>query len=249
MQSIKLLRSRRVSPTLYALEFERPEGYAFRAGQFARLGLPSADGAEPVIRAYSIASAPEAATLEFFITAVDGGSLSPRLAALEPGAEVLLDGAAEGALTPDRIPGGRTLWLLATGSGLSPFASILRGEDARRSWSDIVLVQSVRRAEDARLAREVVESLPADRRPQLVVTVTREPVAPGSGMLAGRIPALIESGELERATGRTISAEESRALLCGNPDFIASTRAVLKTRGMVSPRFGKPGQLVVENFW
>ena len=114
MQTIKLLSRRKAAPTLFVLEFERPADYSFRAGQFARLGMELEPGAAPVIRGYSIASAPEAPTLEFFITAVKDGQLSPKITALEPGQSVMLDGPAEGSLTPDRIPGGSTLWLLAT---------------------------------------------------------------------------------------------------------------------------------------
>lgn len=168
---------------------------------------------------------------------------------LEPGQSVLLDGPAEGSLTPDRIPGGSTLWLLATGSGLSPFASMLRSEAFWAAWKDVVLVLSVRQIEEAVLARELVAALPLERRPKLIVTTTRETDPARFGDLTGRIPTLIASGALEAAAERQITPEESRVLLCGNPDFIAAARAELKLRGLVSPRFGKPGQLVVENFW
>ena len=149
----------------------------------------------------------------------------------------------------NRIPGGDTLWLLATGSGLSPFASIVRSSAVWDAWKDIVLVESVRKIEEAALARELVLSLPADRRPKLIVTTTREEDPARQGDLTGRIPELLKSGELEKAAGREITPEKSRLMLCGNPDFIADARATLKARGIVSPRFGKPGQLVVENFW
>lgn len=161
----------------------------------------------------------------------------------------MLDGPAEGSLTPDRIPGGSTLWLLATGSGLSPFASMLRSEAFWAAWKDVVLVLSVRQIEEAVLARELVAALPLERRPKLIVTTTRETDPARFGDLTGRIPTLIASGALEAAAERQITPEESRVLLCGNPDFIAAARAELKLRGLVSPRFGKPGQLVVENFW
>ena len=250
MQKIKLISRRLAAPTLHVLQFGRPEGLSFKPGQFARLGLPAeTEGAEPVIRGYSIASAPESPVLEFFITEVKGGALSPRICARNPGDEVLLDGDAEGALTPSRIPGGDTLWLLATGSGLSPFASIVRSSAVWDAWKDIVLVESVRKIEEAALARELVLSLPADRRPKLIVTTTREEDPARQGDLTGRIPELLKSGALEKAAGREITPEKSRLMLCGNPDFIADARATLKARGIVSPRFGKPGQLVVENFW
>ena len=249
MQSIKLLSRREAAPTLFVLEFERPEGYAFRAGQFARLGLELEPGADPVIRGYSIASAPESPTLSFFVTLVEGGKLSPKLTSLAVGDSVLLDGPAEGSLTPDRIPGGKTLWLLATGSGLSPFASMLRSDAFWKTWSDVVLVISVRKIEEAVLARELEAEVGKDHAFKLIVTTTREEAPARFGDLNGRIPAVLESGALEAAAGRTITPEDARVLLCGNPDFIAASRALLKTRGLVSPRFGKPGQLVVENFW
>ena len=112
-----------------------------------------------------------------------------------------------------------------------------------------MLVESVRKIEEAALARELVLSLPADRRPKLIVTTTREEDPARQGDLTGRIPDLLKSGALEKAAGREITPEKSRLMLCGNPDFIADARATLKARGIVSPRFGKPGQLVVENFW
>ena len=190
MQTIKLLSRRKAAPTLFVLEFERPADYSFRAGQFARLGMELEPGAAPVIRGYSIASAPEAPTLEFFITAVKDGKLSPKITALEPGQSVLLDGPAEGSLTPDRIPGGSTLWLLATGSGLSPFASMLRSEAFWAAWKDVVLVLSVRQIEEAVLARELVAALPLERRPKLIVTTTRETDPARFGDLTERIPTL-----------------------------------------------------------
>lgn len=242
MQTITLLSKRAASATLFVLEFNRPEGFVFEAGQFARIGLEGPEG--PVMRAYSIASSPEEDRLVFIITSVAGGALSPRLCALEPGASVLLEGGAEGSLLSRRIPGGRTLWMMATGSGLSPFVSMLGSKAFWAEHDDIVLVHGVRRFEDAILSRELVDRhLPGEF--TLVVATTRE----DAGDLSGRIPALIASGELERHVERRLVPEEARVLLCGNPDFITATRAELKTRGIVSPRFGKPGQLVAENFW
>ena len=119
MQTVKLTSRREVAPAVYELLFTRPEGWTFEAGQFARIGL-AADGDEPVFRAYSIAGSPKAEGLRFLVKSVEGGALSPRLCALNPGDEVLLDGEAQGNLLPARIPGGDTVWMLATGSGLAP---------------------------------------------------------------------------------------------------------------------------------
>ncbi len=246
MQKIKLLSKTPAAASQVFLDFERPEGYGFRAGQFARIGLELPGSEEPLFRAYSIASSPEEKDrLRFLITVVEGGALSPRLALLEPGDEVLLDGNSEGNLLASRIPGGETLWLFGTGSGIAPFLSIIGSPGTWEAWKDVVLVQSVREAKTG----AVTKGLQAKDFPgtlTALVTTTRET---GTAELSGRIPALIESGGLERFTGRTISPEKARVMLCGNPDFVAATRAVLKARGIVSPRFGRPGTLLAENFF
>lgn len=249
MQTIELLENRRAADRLHVLRFAKPEGFVFEAGQFARLGLANGDGAEPTFRAYSIASAPADPTLDFFVTNVENGELSPRITALKAGEKVLLDGEAQGNLLPGRIPGGETLWLLATGSGLSPFASILNDPKTWEGWQDVVLVLSVRKAEDAVLARELAQKRFHGHAARVFVTATREDNPDAPVELRGRIPALIASGELEQTVGAALTPEKARVLLCGSPDFIADARAELKKRGIVSPRFGKPGQLVAENFW
>ena len=162
MQTIILREKRVVAPKLTELTFERPSDWPFEAGQFARLGL-AVDG-HPVMRAYSIASAPNEDVLRFLVTEVPEGSLSPRLHELEPGAEVLLEGNAEGNLRPARVAGGKTLWLLATGSGLAPFLSIVHDPATWQTWEDVVIVESVRTLEEAAPARELMEET-SPRRP------------------------------------------------------------------------------------
>lgn len=238
MTTLRLLENRPIAPSMHELVFTRPEGFAFRAGQFVRLGLNGS------FRAYSIASGENEAELRFLVTQVEGGELSPMLCRLQSGDVVDLDGNADGHLNPDRIPGGETLWLLATGSGVSPFISMIRSGRLWNSWKDVVLVAGVRTLEDAAAAQMLLdEELPG---PFTLACATTRDV---SSELSGRIPQLLETGELEAHVGRRIDADVSRVLLCGNPDFIRETRALLKARGLVAPRFGKPGQLLAEQFW
>lgn len=238
MTTLKLLANRPVSPSMHELVFERPEGFTFRAGQFIRIGR------EGLFRAYSIASGEAEAVVRLLVTNVENGALSPILCAMEPGETVESEGEPDGHLDPARIPGGDTLWLVATGSGVSPFLSMIRTGRIWREWKDVVLVMGVRTLEDASAARELLdEELPG---PFTLACATTRDV---SGELSGRIPALLETGELEAHVGRRLDVDAARVLLCGNPGFIRETRAMLKTRGLVAPRFGKPGQLLVEQFW
>ena len=241
MLSAAITDRREAAPGHFLLTLERPEGWSFRAGQFARLGLEI--GGEPVFRAYSIASAPsDAGTLAFLIKAQPGGALSPRLTALPPGSRVLIDGPAQGSFSPGRIPGGRAIWLFATGPGLAPFLSLLREREALGSWPEIrcVVGASLRSQSDAlaALAAEAGAGLPGF---SVISAASREP-----GPLSGRLTSLLESGELERAAGRTAAREDDRVMLCGSEGFVAGMRAIFKARGIVSPRLGRPGQLLAE---
>lgn len=242
MQTLTLTSRREIAPAVFELLFSRPEDWSFKAGQFARLGLP-VEGADPVFRAYSIAGSPEAPGLRFLVKSVEGGELSPRLTSLNPGDEVLLDGEAQGNLLPERIPGGDAVWMLATGSGLAPFMAMTGDDKTLAPWKKRVLVIGAR-------TREEVERLAAWAESQAKVPLTILAAASREdGELSGRIPALIESGALEAKAGCALTPESARLLLCGNPDFIRETRALMKARGIVSPRFGKPGQLLVESLW
>ena len=242
MQTVTLTSRREVAPAIFELVFTRPEGWTFEAGQFARIGLPL-EGEEPVFRAYSIAGSPEVPGLRFLVKIVEGGMLSPRLCALNPGDEVLLDGCAQGNLLPARIPGGDTLWMLATGSGLAPFMAMTGDDKTLAAWEKLVLVIGAR-------TRSEVDGLAAYAASETKVPLTILTAASREeGALARRIPALIESGALEAKAGRAFTPESARLLLCGNPDFIRDTRALMKARGIVSPRLGKPGQLLVESLW
>ncbi|WP_437882573.1 ferredoxin--NADP reductase [Pseudomonas sp. LRF_L74] len=239
------------SPSLFSLRCTRDAGYRFRAGQFARLGVRKADGSI-VWRAYSMLSAPHDDYLEFFSIVVPDGEFTSELSRLQVGDELLVDKQAFGYLTLDRFPDGRDLWLIGTGTGLAPFLSILQDLEAWQRFERIVLVYSARDAGELAY-QELIAELPqrewlegAGSKLVYVPVVTREQVP---GALNARVTTLIENGELERAAGLQLTPEHSRVMLCGNPQMIEDTRAVLKTRDMQLSLSRRPGAVAVENYW
>lgn len=239
------------SPSLFSLRCSRDPGFRFRAGQFARLGVRKADGTV-VWRAYSMVSAPHDEFLEFFSIVVPGGEFTSELSRLEAGDSLLVDRQAYGFLTLDRFADGRDLWLLASGTGLAPFLSILQDFEVWQRFARIVLVYSVRTARELAYQPLIhglkdLEHL-AEYADKLIYLplVTRER-APGC--LHGRITTLLSSGELERAAGLPLSPEHSRLMLCGNPQMIDDTRALLKQRDLQLSLTRRPGQVAVENYW
>ncbi|PYC17504.1 ferredoxin--NADP(+) reductase [Pseudomonas jessenii] len=246
-----LLDVKPLTPSLFTLRTTRDPGFRFRAGQFARLGVVKADGIT-VWRAYSMVSSPFDEHLEFFSIVVPGGEFTSELSRLEVGDTLLVDRQAFGYLTLDRFVDGRDLWLLSTGTGVAPFLSILQDFDVWERFARIILVYSVREARELAYQSLIAGLAQRDylaehiHKLQFIPTVTRES---HPGALAGRITTLIENGELERAAGVELSAEHSRVMLCGNPQMIDDTRALLKKRHMSLSLTRRPGQVAVENYW
>jgi ferredoxin--NADP+ reductase len=246
-----LLDVQPLTSSLFTLRVTRDPGFRFRSGQFARLGVTKADGSV-VWRAYSMVSAPHDEFLDFFSIVVPGGEFTSELSRLGGGDTLLIDRQAFGYLTLDRFVGGRDLWLLATGTGIAPFMSILQDFEAWERFEHIKLVYSVREAKELAYLdliagleqREYLAEFAGKL--QFIPVVTREAYP---GALDARITTLIENGELEKAAGLALSPEHSRIMLCGNPDMIDDTRKALKARDLQLSLSKRPGQVAVENYW
>ncbi|QSV12418.1 ferredoxin--NADP(+) reductase [Kosakonia oryzae] len=230
---------------LFSLTVHAPV-HPFTAGQFAKLGL-EIDG-ERVQRAYSYVNAPGNPDLEFYLVTVPEGKLSPRLAALQPGDEVQIVSEAAGFFVLEEVPDCETLWMLATGTAIGPYLSILQeGKDLQR-FKNLVLVHAVRYAADLSylpLMLELQQRYEGKLRIQTVVS--RETI---SGSLTGRVPALIESGALEEAVGLPMNTETSHVMLCGNPQMVRDTTQLLKdSRQMAKHLRRRPGHITAEHYW
>ncbi|APG20706.1 ferredoxin--NADP(+) reductase [Kosakonia radicincitans DSM 16656] len=230
---------------LFSLTVHAPVN-PFTAGQFAKLGL-EIDG-ERVQRAYSYVNAPGNPDLEFYLVTVPEGKLSPRLAALQPGDEVQIVSEAAGFFVLEEVPDCETLWMLATGTAIGPYLSILQeGKDLQR-FKNLVLVHAVRYAADLSylpLMLELQQRYEGKLRIQTVVS--RETI---SGSLTGRVPALIESGALEEAVGLPMNTETSHVMLCGNPQMVRDTTQLLKdSRQMTKHLRRRPGHITAEHYW
>ena len=240
------------TPSLFSFKTTRDRGYRFTPGQFARIGVKSEDGAETIWRAYSIASASYDEHLEFFSVVVPGGKFTSRLAKLKEGDAILVERKSYGFLTTDRFEGGRDLWMLATGTGLAPFVSILHEFATWENYENLVLVQSAR-TRDELAYEDLIRGFEGSqyyaefaRKLRYVQVVTREPVP---GALGDRITKLLTSGVLEENVGLRLDHDRSRIMLCGNPEMVEESRHLLVGRGFRMSRRGDPGHLAVENYW
>jgi ferredoxin/flavodoxin---NADP+ reductase len=219
------------------------EGFkpAFVPGQFFNIAI-AVEG-KPLKRAYSAASAP-GEPLEFVVSRVATGQFTPRLFERQEGDVVTLDPSPAGFFTLDFLPSGvRDLWLIATGTGIGPYVSMLRS-GALAGFHRVIFVHGVRHREQLTYADE----LSRPRNAVYVPTLTA-PAEQASSGLNGRLPALIASGDLERVVGTPMDLDHSHFMLCGNPEMIRDSMLCLEARGMRRHKRREPGHITTEKYW
>ena len=244
----KVLSVRHWTDTLFSFRATRDAGFRFQNGQFAMIGL-EVDG-RPLLRAYSMASANHEEELEFFSIKVADGPLTSRLQKIKEGDTILVGRKATGTLIADNLFPGKRLLLLSTGTGLAPFASLIKDPDVYDKFESIVLVHGCRQVSELAYGEEVVRNLQSDElfgpllAEKLVYypTVTREPFRN-----RGRITDLITTGKLFQDIGvPTIDSGEDRVMLCGSPDMLAQMTILLRENDFEEGSSSAPGSYVVE---
>lgn len=245
---------------LFSFTCTRPAAFRFTAGQFARLGVENrqalAGESDVIWRAYSMVSGPYDEQLEFFSIVVPDGAFTSHLSHLKVGDPVFVDKTNFGFLTTARFESGKDLWLLASGTGLAPFISIMNDPQTWDQFEHVYLVHSARTAEELVYQDQIKDF--ASQSPLLELhedlgqrfhylpVVTREKVP---GCMTDRITLLLQNGELAHCAPQGISQERSRFMICGNPEMVTDIRKMLKSMGFNPARSTKPGEIAVENYW
>ena len=269
IQAVTVLSKTTWTPNLFSFTVTRPTSFKFTAGQFVRLGVNPSQlkyhlsqteqvlaqvPNEDIFRAYSIVSSPFDEVLEFFSIVIPDGAFTSQLQHLQVGDELLLNTTPFGFLTLARYqqPLPKDLWLLATGTGLAPFLSMLQDLQTWQDYEHIVLAYSARSADELAYVDKINQlqddfgSL-VDNPARLIFVpiVTRESV---DGALGERLPKLLLEGSLQQQAGIALEIDSAHVMVCGNPEMVDDTKEALKTLGLVMNRRGE-GNIAVENYW
>lgn len=239
----RVLENRAWTDTLFSLRVECSP-LRFEAGQFVRIALDI--GGERIARPFSFVNAPDDPVMEFYGVIVPEGPLSPHLARLRAGDGLFIADNPSGFLVLAEVPPADDLWLVATGTGIAPFLSILRTEAPWERYRRVILVHAARHATEL-VYRDLISELKIKRTKFSYVSMLSRDKTPAS--LAGRIPAALHDGRLEAAAGAQIAPERSQFMLCGNPGMLKEAAAELIARGLRKNRRRTPGQITVESFW
>ena len=233
---------------LFSFTTTRDPGLRFSNGHFTMIGLKVNN--KPLLRAYSIASANYEEHLEFLSIKVEDGPLTSRLQHIQVGDTILVGRKPTGTLVVDYLLPGKRLYLLATGTGLAPFMSIVRDPSTYEKFEQVILVHGVRTVDELAYHDMLLQTLPAHEflgdivSSQLMYypTVTREPFRN-----MGRIPDLLENGKLCDDLGvPQLNPAEDRVMICGSPAMLRDLKNLLEHRGFDEGNTSTPGAFVIE---
>jgi len=256
-----------LSPVLTILRIA-PRGWElpdFLPGQYGTIGLPPTaprtPGCDPdpeplpadklIKRAYSVASSSVAREyLEFYVSLVTSGSLTPRLLTLQSGSPIWLSPRVIGTFTLREVPAGRNLVLIATGTGLAPYVSMLRTELDVRAGARFAVLHGARHSWDLGYRSELttMQRLAKNLAYLPVISAPAAEPVPWSGH-AGYVQHLWERGLVAEAWGAEPRPEDTHIFLCGNPRMIETMLPVLAAQGFREHSKKSPGEVHTEKYW
>lgn len=241
----EVIRHTAWTPTLFSI-YIRAAIEPFKAGQFTQIGFKQQDD-KMIFRPYSFVNSPNDEILEFFYNIVPSGVLTPSLAQLKPGDPIWVSRKPSGRFTLEEVGEGAYLWLLSTGTGSSPFLSLLRTSELWERFTKVIWAHSVRQSLEL-THQTVIKALDQQygERFCFIPIVTRETEA---GVLHQRLPILIQNHILEQHSQLSLLPSESQVMLCGNPSMIKEVTAALEAKGFVLTHPKKPGNITIENYW
>lgn len=235
--------------TLFSFRVARPQSLRFRSGEFVMIGLLKDDG-KPLLRAYSIASPSWDDELEFYSIKVPDGPLTSRLQKIQAGDEIILRPKPVGTLVLDALLPAKRLWMICTGTGVAPFASLLRDPETWEQYDEVILAHTCRTKAELAFGRSLVEALPEDPligelvgdKLRYYPTTTREP-----SETEGRISDHIRDGRVFDTLGLPAwTPETDRVMICGNLALNKDIIGLCDAHGLSEGANSNPMHFVVE---
>ena len=241
--------------SLFRFRVTRPASLRFRSGEFVMIGLmgnphPETGKQKPLLRAYSIASPAWDDTLQFYSIKVDNGPLTNRLQHIKVGDQVILKPKSVGTLVHDALTPANRIWFFSTGTGIAPFASLLREPETYERFDQVILTHTCRDVADLKFGKELIAETKTDilvgeeaqQKLHYYPTTTRE-----TSKKMGRITSLLEDRSLLVDLGVTdFNATNDRAMVCGSIGLNTDMKRILENYGLREGANSDPGDYVIE---
>lgn len=230
--------------TLYSVKVSAPN-VEFIAGQYTKVSLYIND--QEVARPYSFVNSPNEDILEFYSVSVPNGPLSTAMQKLKEGDSINVGPKGNGFLILNEIPITENIWMLATGTAIGPYLSILKTKDSWTKFKKVVLVHAVRYEKELTY-QDTIRDIKDQYGDRFIYIsyVSREET---NTSLRGRIPKDIGNGILEKKANIQMNPNNTHVMICGNPAMLKDTTVELKKIGLKKHRRSSPGHISTENYW
>ena len=247
--AVKVLSVTHWTDRLFHFEVERPASFRFRSGEFVMIGLLNEKG-KPLLRAYSIAAPFWSEVLAFYSIKVQDGPLTSRLQHIQAGEHIIMTKKPVGTLVLDALLPGKRLYMIATGTGIAPFASLIRDPDVYEQYDEVILTHTCREVAELAYGAALVEATKDDEligemaqeKLRYYPTTTRQ-----TSPKMGRITDLIKSGELSQDLAvPDLNPETDRVMICGSMSLNNDVKAIIEEKGFEEGANSKPGTYVLE---
>jgi ferredoxin--NADP+ reductase len=217
---------------LFRFRMTRPDAFRFRSGEFAMIGL-MVEG-KPIYRAYSIASPAWDEELEIFSIKVPDGPLTSHLQAIKPGDTVLMRKKPTGTLVLDALTPGKRLYMFSTGTGIAPFASLIRDPETYEKFDEVILTHTCRDVAELKYGFDLMHEINNHEFLHEIV-----------GTKLKHYPT--ENGKLFTDLGvPPLNPEIDRGMICGSAAMLKDTKELLERAGLAEGANNKPGEFVIE---
>lgn len=224
------------SDRTFSFRTTRNQSFKFNAGEFAMIGLQI--NGRKILRAYSVVSPPWENELEFLSIKINHGELTSRLQNISIGDEILVMEKPTGTLRNDALKKGGNLWLLATGTGLAPYMSLIRDIETLETWDTISIVHSVRDRKDLAYYDELSSNFAGTELEDMVTPILNYiPVVTGEGdkRITEQLKDILP-----------INTTTDKIMLCGNIEFNKQVAQWCEGNGMIEGSLREPGDYVLE---
>ena len=247
--AVKVLSVTHWTNRLFHFEVERPASFRFRSGEFVMIGLLD-EAQKPLLRAYSIAAPFWSETLSFYSIKVQDGPLTSKLQNIKAGDYIIMKTKPVGTLVLDALIPGKRLYMIATGTGIAPFASLIRDPEVYEQFDDVILTHSCRQSEELAYGHWLIEQTKSDpligemaaEKLRYYPTTTRD-----ESPKMGRITTLIESGALfDDLSVPAFDPEHDRVMICGSMGLNTDVKQLLEAAGLEEGANSKPATYVLE---
>ena len=243
---------RHYTDRLFFFRTERPDGFRFRSGEFVMIGLPpEVMGGKTIWRAYSIASPAWEEHIDFYSIKVPDGPLTSKLMDIRVGDTVWMRKKPTGTLVHDALVPGKRLFLLCTGTGIAPFASIIRDPETYEKFDDVILAHTCRLVAELKYGLDLVEEIRNDEmlnelfdtsKLRHYTSATREDYP-----IMGRVTDLVRSGKFFTDLGvPPFDPAVDRGMICGSMAMLKDVKAMLEEFGLREGANSDPGEFVIE---